>query len=46
MILDIKKYMSICKICQLNRPEPTQNLIEKFRTPVETPFVRLRLDII
>jgi len=46
MILDIKKYISICKICQLNRSEPSPNLVEQFRTPVEAPFVRLGLDII
>jgi len=46
MILDIKKYISICKICQLNRSEPHSNLVEIFRTPVEAPFVRMGLDII
>jgi len=46
MVLDIKKYISICKICQLNKSEPTPNLVERFRTPVEAPFVRLGLDII
>ena len=46
MILDIKKYISICKICQLNKSQPIPNLVEKFRTPIEAPFVRMGLDII
>jgi len=41
-----KKYISICKICQLNRSEPLSNLVEVFRTPVEAPFVRMGLNII
>jgi len=44
--LRYKKYISIYKICQLNRSEPLSNLIEKFRTPKEVPFVRMGLDII
>lgn len=46
MILDIKTYISIYKICQLNRPVHTLNLIEKFRTPIEEHFVKLGFDII
>ena len=47
MILDIKNiYISIYKICQLNRSEPLSNLVEIFRTPGEAPFVRMGLDII
>jgi len=46
MILYIKKYISICKICQLNRSVPLSNLVEIFRTSIEAPFVRMGLDII
>jgi len=46
MILDIKKYIFICKICQRNRSEPLSKLVEIFRTHIEAPFVRMGLDII
>ena len=46
MIIDIKKYISLCKICQLTRSEPIPNYLEKFPTPVEAPFIKLGLDII
>eukprot|EP00833_Pecoramyces_ruminatium_P007356 jgi/Orpsp1_1/1181388/evm.model.c7180000077042.1 len=45
LILDVKKYVSLCKICQLNKSEPTKKL-EQYSTPVEAPFVRIGLDII
>ena len=46
MIIDIKKYISLCKICQLTRSEPTPNYVERFPSLVEAPFVKLSLDII
>jgi len=46
MILNIKKYTSICKICQLKISEPSPNLVGQHRTPVEALFVRLGLVII
>jgi len=46
MILDIKKYIFICKICQRNRSEPLSKLVEIFLTHIEAPFVRMGLDII
>jgi len=46
MTVDIKRFISNCENCQLNKrneiPEPT----EKFATQVEAPFTHLGLDII
>jgi len=46
LIIDVKKYISLCKICQLNRSEPLPKPTEKYGTPVEAPFVRVGLNII
>ena len=46
MTIDIKRFISNCENCQLNKrneiPEPT----EKYATQVEAPFTHLGLDII
>jgi len=46
MILDIKKYVSSCRVCQLKKSQPVPPPMEKFATPVEAPFVRIAVDII
>lgn len=46
MIIDIKKYIGICKNCQMRRPPRTKELMENRTMKVEAPFVRIGLDII
>jgi len=46
MILDIKKYVTTCKICQLKKPQPVHEKFERYGTPVEAPFVRIAVDIV
>ena len=46
MILDIKKYVTTCKICQLRKPQPVPEKFERYGTPVEAPFVRIAVDIV
>ena len=46
MIKDIKRIVSNCEKCQLNRPQPYPEPTENHPTKVEGPFVHLGLDII
>ena len=46
MISDVKRVVSKCEKCQLNRPQPYPNPTEGIPTQVEGPFVHMGLDII
>jgi len=46
MVNDIKRIISKCDKCQLNRPQPYPEPTESIPTKVEGPFVHLGLDII
>ena len=46
MIKDIRRIVSNCEKCQLNRPQPYPEPTESHPTKVEGPFVHLELDII
>ncbi len=46
MIIDIKHFVTSCKICQLRKSQPYASPTERYGTPVEAPFVRLAVDII
>ena len=46
MVNDIKRVISKCAKCQLNRPQPYPEPTENIPTQVEGPFTHLGLDII
>jgi len=46
MVNDIKRVISKCEKCQLNRPQPFPEPLEGIPTPVEAPFTHLGLDIV
>ena len=46
MVNDIKRIISKCEKCQLNRPQPYPEPTENIPTEVEGPFTHLGLDII
>jgi len=46
MVNDVKRVVSKCEKCQLNRPQPYPEPTENLPTKVEGPFVHLGLDII
>jgi len=46
MVNDIKRIISKCEKCQLNRPHPYPEPTENIPTEVEGPFTHLGLDII
>ena len=46
MVNDIKRIISKCEKCQLNRPQPYPEPTENIPTKVEGPFTHLGLDII
>jgi len=46
MTVDIKRFISCCENCQLNKKNEIPDPTEKYATPVEAPFSHLGLDII
>ena len=46
MTVDIKRFISTCENCQLNKRNEIPDPTEKYATPVEAPFTHLGLDII
>jgi len=46
MVNDVKRVISKCEKCQLNRPQPYPDPMESIPTEVEGPFTHLGLDII
>ena len=46
MVNDIKRIISKCEKCQLNRPQPYPEPTENIPTKVEGPFTHLGLDIV